>query len=432
MPKAQPAYPATTYALTALPAPDAPPLQGDTRAAVAIIGGGYTGLSTALHLAEAGTDCLVLESGPLARGASGRNGGQVNPGLKIEPGEAYEKFGRALGGRLVRLAGEAPAYVFDLIQRHGIECEAARNGTIRVIRREAEATMIERTIADWAKEGVTLDRLEGTALTVGLGTANYPMGLLDRRGGSVNPLGYARGLAAAAGRAGARLHGESKVQRLTPSGNGAWLIETAEGRVLAERVVLATNGYSDDLWPGVRRSVVPFFSAIAATEPLPPQIRARILPGRQVAYESSWRVMYWRIDAQGRLLMGGPGVQRETADPAHYRHLIACALGLYPDLKGVSWSHHWCGQVAVSDDHLPHVHELAPGLLSALGYTGRGIALATVMGRELALRLGGAGPDDLAFPVTPLRPIRFHRFWRPVASFTTWSAALRDRINGLV
>ncbi|WP_374370469.1 NAD(P)/FAD-dependent oxidoreductase [Dongia sp.] len=432
MPKASPAYPATTYVLTAPPAPDAPPLNGDTRAAVAIIGGGYTGLSTALHLAEAGTDCLLLEAGPLARGASGRNGGQVNPGLKIEPGEAYEKFGRAAGGRLVRLAGEAPAYVFDLIRRHGIECEAARNGTIRVVRRESEAAMIAGTIADWAKEGVTLDRLEGTALQVGLGTANYPLGVLDRRGGSVNPLGYARGLAAAAARAGARLHGKSKVQRLTPSGNGAWLVETAAGRVLADRVVLATNGYSDDLWPGVRRSVVPFFSAIAATEPLPSPLRARILPGRQVAYESSWRVMYWRIDAQGRLLMGGPGVQRETADPAHYRHLVACALGLYPDLKNVCWTHHWCGQVAVSDDHLPHIHELAPGLLAALGYTGRGIALATVMGRELALRLGGAAPDELAFPVTPLQPIRFHRFWRPVASLTTWSAALRDRINGLV
>jgi glycine/D-amino acid oxidase-like deaminating enzyme len=426
---ANPAYPATTYAVDAAPALDAPPLVGEIRVPVAIIGGGFTGLSTALHLALSGTPSLVLESGPLARGASGRNGGQVNPGLKIEPSEAYAKFGETVGGKLVRLAGEAPGYVFDLVERHGIACEAARHGTIRVVRTETEAALMDTYLADWAREGVTLERLEGAALAARLGTANYPLGVLDRRGGSINPLGYARGLAAAARRAGARLFADSKALRLARTGNG-WSVETARGRVLAERVVLATNGYSDDLWPGLRRSVVPFFSAIAATEPLPLALRARILPEGQVAYESSWRVMYWRIDAAGRLLMGGPGVQHETADPAAYRHLIRCALGLYPDLKGIAWSHHWCGQVAVSDDHLPHIHELAPGVFAGLGYTGRGIALATAMGRELALRLSGAAPDDLAIPATPLRPIRFHRLWRPVASFTTWRLALRDRLQG--
>lgn len=426
-----PADPATIYALTAPPAPLAPALTGDIRAAVAIVGGGFTGLSAALHLAEAGIDSLVLESGAIGWGASGRNGGQVNPGLKIEPGEAYRKFGPEIGGRLVRAADQAPSYVFDLIQRHDIPCEAARTGTIRVVRTLAEAGAIETSIADWAREGVALKRLEGAALAARLGTGNYPLGLFDHRGGNLNPLAYCRGLAAAAQRAGARIHEHSKVVKLARAGDG-WRLETARGQVRADRILLATNGYSDDLWPGLKRSVVPFYSAIAATAPLAAEIAARILPGRVVAYESSWRVMYWRLDQHNRLLMGGPGVQRDSANPADYRHLIRCALGLYPDLAGVDWTHRWSGQVAVSDDHLPHVHELAPGAFAALGYTGRGIALATVMGRDLARRLTGTPSALLSFPVTPLKPIRLQRFWRPVASFHTWRAALCDRARGLV
>lgn len=425
-----PAYPDTTYALSAPAVPLCPALEGEVRTEVAIIGGGFTGLSTALHLAEAGTAGAVLEAGSIGWGASGRNGGQVNPGLKREPSELYTIFGREMGQRLVRLSSDAPSHVFDIIERHGIACEADRRGTVRVVRTPAEYPLIDDYIAGWAAEGVALERLERDALTGKLGTANYPLGVFDHRGGSVNPLAYARGLAAAVLRLGSIVHAGTKVLKLTPGGTG-WVIETARGRVLAKRVVLATNGYSDDLWPGLKRSVVPFASAIAATAPLSPELLARILPGRQVAYESSWRVLYYRLDAQGRLLMGGPGAQYSALEPRAYRDLIQYALGLYPDLAGTDWTHFWSGCVAVTEDHLPHLHEPAPGVIAGLGYSGRGIAMATVMGREIAGRILGKG-DDLAFTPTPVRPFRFHRLWRPVATVSTWKAATLDRLRGLV
>ena len=425
-----PAYPATTYALSAPPAPSCPKLVGEVRSEIAIIGGGFTGLSAALHLGEAGIGSVVLEAGSIGWGASGRNGGQVNPGLKREPSEIYSIFGRELGARLVRLSSDAPGHVFDLIERHAIACEAERRGAIRVARTAADYPLIDEYIAGWATEGVALERLERDALTEKLGTANYPLGVLDHRAGSVNPLAYARGLAAAVQHLGSAIHADTKALKLSPDGAG-WAIDTPRGRVLAKRVVLATNGYSDDLWPRLKRSVVPFASAIAATAPLPAGLLARVVPGRQAVYESSWRVLYYRIDAAGRLLLGGPGAQYAALESRAYRDLIDCALGLYPDLAGVAWTHRWSGCVAVTEDHLPHLHEPAPGIIAGLGYSGRGIAMATVMGREIAARIQGKD-SNLAFVPTPIKPFRFHRLWRPVATLTTWRDALRDRRRGLV
>lgn len=425
-----PAYPLTSYALSAPAAPHCPALAGEVRTEVAIVGGGFTGLSTALHLTESGIQSVVLESGSVGWGASGRNGGQVNPGLKREPAEILALFGRERGQRLLRAASDAPGYVFDLVERHGIDCEAVRNGTIRVARAVADFPLVEDYITGWAAEGVALARLEGAALADKLGTANYPLGVLDHRGGNLNPLAYARGLAAAAQRLGSAVHTDTKALKLYRENDG-WVIETAHGRIRAKRVVLATNGYSDDLWPGLKQSVVPFASAIAATETLSPALLARILPGRQVAYESSWRVLYYRIDAQGRLLMGGPGAQYGALEPRAYRDLIQCALGLYPELAGVEWTHRWSGCVAVTEDHLPHLHEPAPGIIAALGYSGRGIAMATFMGREVAARVRGVD-QELAFSPSPIKPFRFHRLWRPVATISTWKAATQDRLRGLI
>lgn len=398
---------------------------------IAVIGAGFTGLSSALHLLEDGAEVAVFDAHEPGWGASGRNGGQVNPGLKREPADVAGYFGAERGERLARLSGEAPQYVFDLVRRHDIDCDAGQTGSIRVVRTDAERPVIDTAITDWSARGVRLDYLDRAKLADLLGTDRYPSGLLDPRGGMLNPLAYARGLAAAVVKSKGQIFSSSPVSGLKREGD-FWRFVAGSGTVRARKVVLATNGYTDGLWPHLRESVVPIYSAIAATDPLPEAMARRILPGRHVAYESSWRVLYFRLDRENRLLMGGPGLrQRDGSDKSTFRYLIRCAEALYPDLRGIGWSYFWNGQVAVTEDHFPHLHEPAPGLVAALGYNGRGIAMATMMGRIVARRLLGAAEDTLELPVSTIKPFRFHAFWKPVVGLRTLQELAMDRLRGL-
>ncbi|MDQ0346618.1 NAD(P)/FAD-dependent oxidoreductase [Ancylobacter vacuolatus] len=402
--------PRSLYRETAPPAPETGPLAGDTTTRVAIVGAGFTGLSAALHLAEAGVDTLVLEASQIGWGASGRNGGQVNPGLKWEPEQLEQVFGADLGGRMVRLGDEAPSLVFDLIARHGIDCAPRRGGTLRAAISERAAKGVRDFQRQWAERGADVVMAEGKEMARLTGTGAYPLGAHDRRGGQVNPLAYCRGLAGAAMAAGARLFTDTPALRLARLAGG-WEITTPGGRVTAERVILATNGYSDDLWPGLRRSVVPVYSSITATEPLPPELAAPIMPNGVVLYEMSASYAYYRLDDAGRFVMGGRSVLRPASAPEDFRALVDHATRLFPVLRSVEWTHRWNGQVAVTWDHLPHLHEPEAGLTIGLGYNGRGVAMATATGRMLARHAAGGGGEALDLPVTRITPILGHAAW---------------------
>ncbi|WP_407051485.1 NAD(P)/FAD-dependent oxidoreductase [Methyloraptor flagellatus] len=402
--------PKSLYAETAQPAPETAPLAGDVTTRVAIVGGGYTGLSTALHLAEAGIDVIVIEANEIGWGASGRNGGQVNAGLKWEPEELESGFGADLGKRMARLGDSAPDLVFELIQKHGIDCAPVRGGTIRAAVSKRSEAGIRTYQRQWAERGAPVELADAEKMVALTGSHAYSFGAYDRRGGQVNPLGYARGLAKAALAAGARIVTRTAVLGLTQTGAG-WTLRTATGTVTADRVVIATNGYSDDLWPGLRRSIVPAFSAIAATAPLPAEIAAAIMPTRPVLYEMSAAYAYYRVDDQGRFLMGGRSVLRDSATFSDYRGLVSHARRLFPALENALWTHVWNGQTAITWDHLPHVHEPAPGLHIGLGYNGRGVAMATAMGRMLARRTAGGTAEELDLPVTKIDPIFGHVAW---------------------
>jgi len=397
------------YQDTAEPAVPTPPQSGATRADVVVVGGGFTGLSTALHLAERGVKVVLLEAMSPGWGASGRNGGQVNPGLKHDPDVVEADFGADLGGRMNALAGAAPARVFELVLRHAIVCDARQNGTLRAAIRTRHATLIRSSVEQWRRRGAPVEFWEGEALARATGTDRYVAAMFDARGGDLNPLSYARGLAAAALRAGAAVHGDSRARRLEPVGSG-WRVTTAAGSVAAEHVVLATNGYTDDLWPGLRRTVVPLFGAIAATVPLPESVARDILPGRSVLYESGAVTVYYRLDATQRLIIGGRGPMREIATTAAIPHLVAYVGKLWPALRGIGWTHAWGGRLAMTRDAYPHLHEPARGVLVGLGYNGRGVAMASTMGAVLAARI--LHPDrELDLPITDMEEIPLHALW---------------------
>jgi len=413
------------YAETAQPAPRTPLLDGDKRVSVAVIGGGFTGLSAALHLAERGVDVAVLEAREPGWGASGRNGGQVNPGLKHDPDVVTRDFGNDLGSRMVTLSGNAPNVVFDLIRRHRIDCEALQAGTLRAATSARDAAGIRGTAAQWARRDAPVVLLGAAEMRQATGSTGYVSALLDRRGGQVNPLGYARGLARAAMQAGAAVFGGTPAQRVHRNG-ALWHVATPTGTVRADKLVLATNGYSDDLWSGLRRSIVPVFSAIVASEKLPDALARAIMPTRSVLYEMGRVTVYYRLDRDNRLLMGGRCVQRDIAAPRELRYLVDYAQRLWPALRGIGWTHAWSGQLAVTWDHYPHLHEPRDDVLACLGYNGRGVAMSTAMGPQLALRIIGGRAAALDMPITTMREIPFHRLWRSAVAARMMHGRIRD------
>ena len=418
--------PPSLYAETARPAITAPPMDGGKQVSVAIIGGGFTGLSSALHLAERSVDVAVLEAHQPGWGASGRNGGQANPGLKRDPDQVEADFGPDLGRRMVAFSSNAPVVVFDLIRAHQIRCEARQAGTLRAAYAPRNADQVRTTAGQCIRRGMPVSLLERDAILAATGSDRYLAAMLDHRGGSLNPLGFARGLAEAAARAGAAIHGGSPALSIARAGK-RWAIETPAGTLRAEKLVIATNGYTDDAWPRLRRSVVPVFSGIVATEPLPAAIAARILPDGTALYENGHITVYYRVDTNGRLLIGGRSPMRDSVDLDTLLWLTRYAQRLWPELRDVRWTHAWNGQLALTQDHYPHLHEPDPDALICLGYNGRGVAMATAMGGEIARRIRGA--NDLDMPLTKLNEIPFHALWKTAAAARTTYGRIRDRLR---
>lgn len=394
------------WSATAVPAPATTPLDTDTQADVIVVGAGYCGLSTALHLAERGVRVVVLESKEIGFGGSGRNGGQVIPGLKHDPGELLRMFGPEEGQRLVDFAKGTADAVFELIDKHGMDVPRTRQGWIQGAHTPAALQLAERRTRDWQAQGVAARQLDRSETARLLGTDKYFGGWLDPRGGGVQPLSYARELARAAQAAGVAIHTGTPVTELTQA-NGKWQAATARGpRVTAERVVMCTNGYTDGLWPGLRKTIINANSFQVATEPLPEAIRKTVLPEGHVSSDARNLLLYYRLDHAGRLLMGGRGTFREpdAGQPGDWSHLEHVVAKLFPQAAGVPIAYRWCGHVAITRDYLPHLHEPAPGLLIDIGCQGRGVGLQTRMGQALAQYV--ATGDRKALPVQPsdMRP----------------------------
>lgn len=397
------------WSVTAAAGPALEQLTADARAQVVVIGGGYTGLSAALHLSAAGQDVVVLEALEIGERASGLNGGQVIPGVKHDPDVLEELFGPVAGAQLVDTVASGPDVVFDIIQRHGISCAATRTGWLQPATSTAALEGIAARVEQWRRRGADVALLSAAETARLTGSQRYSGAWIDRRGGTVQPLSYVRGLARAACTAGARIFTRTPATRLERS-PGGWRVHTAQGTVTASLVILGTDAYTGNLVDALRRTLIPVPSFQVATEPLPDKLRQTLLPEGQSASDTWHLLRYFRLDQTGRLVMGSRGTFRDVPVTVAARHHYRAVREIFPQLAGIRYEYHWGGLVGMTRDHLPHLHEVAPGLLAGLGYNGRGIAMATVMGRLLARWALGASPSELDFPVTPVAPIPLHRF----------------------
>uniref|UniRef100_UPI00339D42C0 NAD(P)/FAD-dependent oxidoreductase n=1 Tax=Cupriavidus plantarum TaxID=942865 RepID=UPI00339D42C0 len=264
----------------------------------------------------------------------------------------------------------------------------------------------------------------------------YDSGWLDGRAGAIQPLSYTRGLANAAQRAGASIHGDTAVvslARQAASGQGRWKAMLSTGATVeAEHVVIATNGYTGPLWPGLSSTLLTANSFIVATRRLSSAAADAILARGETASTSQRLLLYFRKDSEGRLLMGGRGFFADPRSPDDFAHLERSLELLFPQLGRLDYAYRWSGRIAVTRDFMPHVHEPAPGVTVAVGCNGRGIALCTSFGKHIAGRLTGEGAgagDSFPYPISPIVPIPMHglqRFY--VAAGVAWYSLL-DRFG---
>lgn len=416
------------WSATATAAVPTPALRESVKVDVAIVGAGYTGLSTALHLAERGVSVCVLEANEPGWGASGRNGGQVNPTLKYDPQQLVKMYGPERAEPLISTVSNSADLVFKLIEKHRIDCAPVRKGWMQVSYTEKGVAGLHARAEQWARRGAPVQSLDATAVASRMGSEAFAGGWLDGRAGAIQPLAYARGLVGAALAAGAQIHGQSAVTGLQRQGSG-WQLTTATGaHVSADHVVLATNGYSGNLWPGMAQSILAANSFIVATKPLTGRVAESILPGRETVSTAQRLLLYFRKDSHGRLLMGGRGLFNDPTAPADFAHLERSLALLFPQLGPLEFEYRWAGRIAITRDFMPHVHEPAPGLTLALGCNGRGIALCTSLGQQLAARLCDR-EADFAYPITPLQRLPMHglqRFY--IGAGVAWYSLL-DRLN---
>lgn len=400
---------------TAIAPPHTPRLEAERRADAVVVGGGYTGLSAALHLAEAGADAVLLEAVEPGFGASGRNNGQVIPVYtRHNPDDVVREYGREQGERTNAWVAGSADLVFDLIRRHAIDCDAMQQGWLQPAHAESRLRGIRAKHDQWAERGAPVELVERDRMEALTGSPIYHGGWLHRSGGHIQPLNYARGLAHAAIAAGASVHGHSPVTELRRE-VGGWRVVTTGGAVVAETVLLATNAYTDQLWPGLAQSIVPVRSFHIATRPLGDNAAAAVLPGGHGLSDTRQALWAFRKDRDGRLVTTCMPFATVGARRVLRRSTLDRLRRAFPQIADIDFDHVWDGKVAMTVDRLPRYHELAAGLHAGLGYSGRGIAIGTAMGRFLAERALGQHAEALPVPRMPLRSLPLHDLVVPLS-----------------
>ena len=423
-------YPASLYAETRLPLAAQPSLHGAARADVVVIGAGYTGLSAALHLARAGFDVAVVEAHRVGFGASGRNGGQVGSGQRLEVDDLERMAGREGARRLWNMAEEAKALAREVAAASGVPYHP---GVAHAARNEDEVRhahqMAEKLARDYDYDQITpLDREAFRALVP---SDAYAGGDLDKGAGSLHPLNLCIGMAQQALAAGARIYEETHVHRIAHARGAAdkTVVQTDTGRIECDQVILAGNGYLGHLDGKVGARVMPINNFIVATEPLGERA-GEVLSQRIACHDTKFVVNYWRLDEENRLIFGGGENVSYRFPKDIFAKVRKPLLEIYPGLADVRLTHAWGGTLAITMNRMPAFLRPAPNCLSASGFSGHGVALATLAGKLMAQAVSGQAQGFDTMAALAPRPFPgggMLRFPLLVAGMSWYS--LRDRLG---
>lgn len=391
-------------------------LSGEQQADVAIIGAGYTGLSAAHHIAKSGLSPIVLEANRPGWGASGRNGGVITAKFRLSFREIDAVHGRAMAQRMYEIAHESTDIVEELVAEFGIASAAlTRTGQVKAAHNETalkaaidEANWMRREMGD--AEVRILDKREVREET---GSDNFVGGVLNPGSGGIHPLNYLRGLAEGVARCGVPIFQESPVVELRREQDGI-IAETPQGAVRAKQAIIATNSYSDltGATAHMQRTLIPFRSAIIATDQLPGNLAGKLMPtGR--TYTETKRMMRWFRVVDNRVMFGGRGAFGKQDSEAAFHALRKAMVGIFPDLADLPLAYRWSGLVGMTLDSVPHIGRLDDRTLVSMGYNGAGVAMSSLMGRYLAAFVRGETPEVGLLDLRRMKSIPFYPLREP-------------------
>ncbi len=392
--------------------PAVPPraqLQGVLDADVCIVGAGFTGLSAALELAEAGRSVIVLEAEDVGWGCSGRNGGQINPGVACDHARVVRELGEQDARRVWQLGLDGVDLLRDRVERYGIDCDL-KWGILLVANKARQVPELRAWQQELGELGY--DRLEfhDRAALQGLLNADYQAGVMDLGGGDLHPLKYVQGLARAAEQAGVRIFERSAVRSYREQ-RGQVQVCTAGGQVRAGHLLLAGNAYLGKLLPWYRKGFMPIGSYIGATRPLG-DLAEQLIPSRAAVCDMNTLIDYYRLTPDNRLLFGGRASARDARPDALRQTMRERMAQVFGQLAGEDFEYLWGGQVAMTMSKAPVFGRLGPRVLFTQGYSGQGVALAGLAGKLMAETvLGDARNFDLMarwrhLPVPPGAPLQ--------------------------
>ncbi|MFC5584520.1 NAD(P)/FAD-dependent oxidoreductase [Nitratireductor kimnyeongensis] len=428
MPYQSPVSPGLSwYEATVGARPEYPALDDDCRVDVAVIGGGFTGLSAAAHLAKAGVNVALIEAHRFGDGASGRNGGQLGTGQRAWAEELEAELGLTRAKALFDLAEEAKAHLIDFAAANAIEIDY-RPGQMSVVHKKRYLDEYRRH-ADIMRDRFDYPHIrymEATETAERLGSTRYYGGIRDTGTGHIHPLKLVVGTARVAAEAGAQLFEGTPATKIA-SDRGGVRIETPRGTITAEKCLIATNAYGGNLEAKSAAHVMPIGSFIGATAPLGDD--SPVLPGGEAVDDSRFVVRYFRRSADGRLLFGGREIYAPGEDTAIHHHIRRQIAELYPALSDVELTHAWGGYVGITVPRKPYVREVMPNVISAGGYSGHGVMLSNFVGKLYAETVCGNRNRLRLFEELKIPPFPGGRRLRPILMFLALNwYALRDRL----
>ncbi|HET9584276.1 MAG TPA: FAD-binding oxidoreductase, partial [Bradyrhizobium sp.] len=398
--------------------PELSELSGTQQTDVIVIGAGFTGLSTALHLREAGVDVAIVEAAEPGWGASGRNNGQVIPTLsRPDPEDIVARHGE-VGERFVGMLRDSAANLFDVTRRYKIEAEQEQAGWVQPVHSPGRIKIAERRVRQWSKFGAPVELLSREQVRDMTGSDAWFGGFWNKTGGHINPLALARELARTVRGLGGRIYARSPAESFERR-NDRWVVKTAKGEISGRALVVATNAYSSEfsksLVPEIAREVMPVLSWQMATQPLSDNVRKTIIPGRQAMSDTHGELYFARYDARNRLVTGGAVIGPGNKEERIKARVTERLQRLWPQIGEVSFDYVWNGYVGMTTDFLPRIHRLGPNAYGWTGCNGRAVALTIPLGNELAKAVRGVPESELALPFTEPVPIVAHGILRKLA-----------------
>lgn len=422
------AHPPSYYAFSANDAGPRASLRGEEQADVCVIGAGYTGLSSALHLAERGMRVVVLEAARVGFGASGRNGGQIVHSYSRDMDFIEKRYGNGPAQMLGSMAFEGGEIIRGIVERYQIACDLKRGGVFAACNPKQMQALRDKA-ALWQRYGHKQTELVDAAGLRGyVGSERYVGGLVDHSGGHFHPLNLAQGEAGAIESLGGRIYEGSAVSAIE-SGPRV-LVKTASGSVSANFVVVAGNAYLGNLVPALQQKAMPCGTQVITTEVLPQALRQQLLPKDYCVEDCNYLLDYYRLTGDGRLLYGG-GVTYGGREPDAIKDIIRPKmLTTFPDLGAVKLEFAWTGNFLLTLTRIPQFGRIGENIYYAQGYSGHGITSTHLAGKLIAEAVHGQADRFDAFAGLPHYPFPGGRLLRiPFTAMGAWFYTLRDKLG---